>query len=48
MSTTTIIILSWLGIDLIIYIGMWLETIYYKHDLPKVYQKIIESFTEED
>lgn len=48
MSTTVIVLLVWLALDLIIYIGMWLETIYYKHDLPKVYQKILESFTEEE
>ena len=48
MSNLTIVILAWLAFDLVVYLFMWFEPIYYKHDLPTVYRKILDSFTEEE
>lgn len=48
MSTPVIVILVWLAFDLLVYLFMWFETIYYKHDLPTVYKKVLDSFTEEE
>ncbi len=42
------IITIWLAFDALVYLFMWFETIYYRHDLPRVYHKVLEAFTEED
>lgn len=42
------IIFGWLVFDLIVYIVMWFEAIYYKKDLPAVFHKLLMAFTEED
>lgn len=34
--------------DLLVYIVMWFETIYYKKNLPAVFQKLLMAFTEEE
>ncbi len=40
------IFLGLLLFDLIVYIVMWFETIYYKKNLPAVFQKLLMAFTE--
>jgi hypothetical protein len=42
------IFLGLLLFDLIVYIVMWFETIYYKKNLPAVFQKLLMAFTEEE
>lgn len=42
------ILLVWLAFVLIVYIVMWFETIYYKKNLPAVFQKLLMAFTEEE
>lgn len=42
------ILLSWFIFVLIVYIAMWFETIYYKKNLPAVFQKLLMAFTEEE
>ena len=42
------IIFGWLVFDLIIYIVMWFEAIYYKKNLPAVFHKLLMAFTEEE
>ncbi|MCR5535769.1 MAG: hypothetical protein K6F47_11480 [Bacteroidaceae bacterium] len=42
------IIFGWLVFDLIVYIVMWFEAIYYKKNLPAVFHKLLMAFTEED
>jgi len=42
------IFLGWLAFDLLVYIVMWFEAIYYKKNLPAVFQKLLMAFTEEE
>lgn len=42
------IFLGLLLFDLIVYVVMWFETIYYKKNLPAVFQKLLMAFTEEE
>lgn len=42
------IFLGWLVFDLLVYIAMWFEAIYYKKNLPAVFQKFLMAFTEEE
>ena len=42
------IIIGLLIFDLLVYIAMWFETIYYKKNLPAVFQKLLMAFTEEE
>jgi hypothetical protein len=42
------IFLGLLLFDLIVYIVMWFETIYYRKNLPAVFQKLLMAFTEEE
>ena len=42
------IFLGLLLFDLIVYIVMWFETIYYKKNLPAVFHKLLMAFTEEE
>ena len=42
------ILIGWLIFDAIVYIVMWFETIYYKKNLPAVFQKLLMAFTEEE
>jgi hypothetical protein len=42
------ILLGWFIFDLIVYITMWFEAIYYKKNLPAVFQKLLMAFTEEE
>lgn len=42
------IIIGLLIFDLLVYIVMWFETIYYKKNLPAVFQKLLMAFTEEE
>lgn len=43
-----IILCIWLGIIITVYLFMWVETLYYKYDFPRVFHSVIEAFTEED
>ncbi len=42
------ILLAWLLFVVLVYLLMWFDTIYYKYNLPEVYRKILDTFTEED
>ncbi|MBR4644571.1 MAG: hypothetical protein IKO73_05375 [Bacteroidaceae bacterium] len=42
------LLICWIIFDVIIYGAMWLETIYYKKNLPVHFKKILIAFTEED
>ena len=42
------ILLGWFIFNLIVYIAMWFEAIYYKKNLPAVFQKLLMAFTEEE
>lgn len=42
------IFLGLLVFDLLVYIVMWFETIYYKKNLPDLFQKLLMAFTEEE
>lgn len=42
------ILFGWIIFDLVVYIAMWFETIYYKKNLPAVFQKLLMAFTEEE
>ena len=42
------ILLGWLVFVAIVYLLMWFDITYYKYNLPEVYRKILDTFTEED
>lgn len=42
------ILLIWAILDVIVYAVLWFDTVYYEHDLPKLYKRILDAFTEED
>ena len=42
------IFLGLLVFDLLVYIAMWFETLYYRKNLPAVFQKLLMAFTEEE
>lgn len=43
-----VILICWLVVVVMVYAALWFDTIYYRHDLPKVYRKILDTFTEEE
>ena len=43
-----IILLAWLAFVAIVYLYMWFDNAYYAYNLPEVYRKILDTFTEED
>ncbi|MBQ7683269.1 MAG: hypothetical protein IJ253_08475 [Bacteroidaceae bacterium] len=45
---TLIILGAWLIFVAIVYLLMWFDTAYYKYNLPSVYRKVLDTFTEED
>lgn len=42
------IVLGWFIFITVVYILMLFDILFYKYDLPKVYRKILDAFTEED
>ena len=44
----TKILIGWLIFDVLVYIVMWFEAIYYKKNLPAVFHKLLIAFTEEE
>ena len=42
------LLIAWLAFDLAIFLIMWFEYAYYKHNLPGKCKKFIEAFTEEE
>ena len=39
---------AWLIFVAIVYLLMWFDTAYYKYNLPNIYRKVLDSFTEEE
>ena len=48
METIYIVMICWLSIVAIVYVALWFDTIYYRHNLPQGYRKILDIFTEEE
>jgi hypothetical protein len=42
------ILLGWLIFLFVVYAAMWFDTIYYKKNLPALFQKFLLAFTEEE
>lgn len=42
------ILLGWIIFIGVVYCFMWLDTIYYKKNLPAAFRKILLAFTEEE
>lgn len=42
------ILMCWLSFVALVYLLLWYDTVYYGLDLPKVYRKILDIFTEEE
>lgn len=48
MSLHWILLIVWGAFVGLVYLVLWFDTIYYKHNLPKVFKKMLDAFTEED
>lgn len=44
----TIALIIWAAFVALVYLLMWVDVIYYKYNLPETFQKIVDTFTEED
>ena len=42
------ILLGWIIFDIIVYLVMWFDHIYYKKNLPAIFHKLLMAFTEEE
>lgn len=42
------ILFAWLAFVVVAYLFMWLDSVYYRKDLPGRFQKVLDSFTEEN
>lgn len=42
------IVICWAVVLCLVYGFLWFDTIYYKCNLPKMYRKMLDIFTEED
>lgn len=47
MNTFLCIILIWAAVLIVFYLGVWFEYAYYRHNLPKKFNALVEAFTEE-
>lgn len=48
MTMWQYVLLGWAAFVALVYLFMWLDNVYYRHNLPEVYQKILDTFTEEE
>ena len=44
---TKTVLLIWLAFDALVFLLCWLDYIWYRHDLPRVYRKIMDAFMED-
>lgn len=44
----TIALIVWAAFVAFVYLFMWLDEAYYRYNLPETFQKIVDTFTEED
>ena len=43
-----IVLYIWLGFVALVYIFAWLDTMYYQYDVPRIYRRVLDAFTEEE
>lgn len=48
MRILWILLIVWCVFVALVYLVLWFDTIYYKHNLPKLFKKMLDAFTEED
>ena len=42
-----LLLIIWLLFIALVYIAMWVDHVYYKYNLPQVFRKLTDAFTEE-
>lgn len=47
MSAGLIFLIAWGAFVALVLVALYVDTAYYKYNLPKVYRKVINAFTEE-
>lgn len=43
-----ILLYVWLGFVALVYLFAWLDTMYYKYDIPRISRRVLNAFTEEE
>lgn len=46
--TLKIALYIWLAFVALVYLFAWLDTMYYKYDVPRICKRVFDAFTEEE
>lgn len=44
----TIAFIVWAAFVAFVYLFMWLDEVYYRYNFPETFQRVVDTFTEED